>query len=68
MGKEGKFALGKTNIRKWLQQQEPFTLHQHIKRQFRRRRVWVSDIDYQWDADTASMSNYTKVNNGFGFF
>lgn len=66
--KEGKYVLGKAKIRKWLRKQETFTLHQHVRRKFRRRRVIVPYIDSQWNADTASMSIYTKDNDGFGFF
>lgn len=65
--KEGKYVLGRAIIRKWLQKQETLTLHQHVTRTFRRRRVIVPYIDYQWNTDTASMSIYTKDNDGFGF-
>ena len=66
--KEGKYVLGKAKIRKWLQKQETYTLHQHVRRKFKRQRVVVPYMDYQWDVDTASMINYTKENDGYGFF
>ena len=66
--KEGKYVLGRAKIRKWLQKQETYTLHQHVRRKFRRQRVIVPYIDYQWDADTAVMTSYAKDNDGFGFF
>ena len=66
--REGKYVLGRTKILKWLQKQETFTLHQRIRRNFKRQRVIVLNIDYQWDADTASMTVYAKDNDGFGYF
>lgn len=66
--KEGKYVIGKAKIRKWLQKQETYTLHQQVRRRFRRQRVIVPYMDYQWDADTASMTTYTKDNDGYGFF
>ncbi|KAK3083648.1 hypothetical protein FSP39_000775 [Pinctada imbricata] len=66
--KEGKYVLGKAKIRKLLQKQETFTLHQHVRRKFKRHRVVVPYMDYQWNADTASMNIYAKENDGFGFF
>ena len=66
--REGKYVLGRAKIRKWLQKQETFTLHQHVRRKFKRQQVIVPYMDYQWDADTASMTVYAKDNDDFGFF
>ena len=66
--REDKYVLGKAKIRKWLQKQETYTLHKQVRRKFKRQRVVVPYIDYQWDADTASMTSYTKDNDGFGYF
>jgi hypothetical protein len=66
--KDGKYVLGKAKIRKWLQKQETYTLNQYMRRRFKIRRVIVPYMDYQWDADTASMTTYIKDNVGYGFF
>lgn len=66
--KEGKYVLGKSKIRKWLETQETFSLHRQINRKFRRRKVIAPFIDYQWDVDTAVMKSYVKVNDGYGYF
>ena len=66
--KEGKYVLGRAKIRRWLQKQETYTLHQHVRRKFKRQRVIVPYMDYQWDADTAVMTSYSEDNDGFGFF
>lgn len=66
--KEGKYVLGKTKIRKWLETQETFGLHRQVNRKFPRRKVISPYIDYQWDVDTAVLKNYSKENDGYGFF
>ena len=66
--KEGKYVLGRAQIRQWLRKQETFTLHQQVRRNFRRQRVIVPYIDYQWDADTAVLTTHVKENDGYGFF
>ncbi|KAJ8307840.1 hypothetical protein KUTeg_014623 [Tegillarca granosa] len=66
--KEGKYVLGRAKIRKWLEKQEPFTLHRQINRKFRKRKVIVPYTDYQWDADTANMINYNRSNDGYAHF
>lgn len=66
--KEGKYVLGKTKIKKWLDKQETFGLHKQINRKFRRRRVIAPFIDYQWDADTAVMKSFVKDNDGYSYF
>jgi predicted ABC-type exoprotein transport system permease subunit len=45
-----------------------FTLHRHVRRKFKRQWVIVPYVDYQWDADTVSMTVYAKDNEGYGFF
>jgi hypothetical protein len=66
--REGKYVLSRGKIKKWLQKQETFTLHRQINRKFKRTRVVVPEIGYQWDADTAVMSAYSSENDGYGFF
>ena len=66
--KEGKYVLGKTKIRKWLETQETYGLHRQVNRKFRRRRVIVPHINYQWDIYTAVLKSYTKDNDGYGYF
>jgi len=66
--KEGKYVLGKTKIRKWLETQETFGLHRQINRNFRRLKVVVPFIDYPWDADTAVMTSFVKDNQDYRYF
>ena len=66
--KEGKYVLGKTKIRKWLEKQEPYTIHRQVIRKFKRRKTIVPYINYQWEVDTAYMTAFTKDNDGVGYF
>ncbi len=66
--KAGKFVLDRKKIRKWLEKQEPYTVHRKVIRKFSRRKVVVPYIDYQWELDTAYMTNYTDDNDGVGYF
>lgn len=68
MRKDGKYVLGKSKIRKWLETQDTFGLHRQVNRKFRRRRVIAPHINYQWDLDTAVLKSYTKDNDGYGYF
>lgn len=66
--KEGKFAISRKNIQKWIQTQEVYTTNRLIKHKIKRPRVIAPFIDYMWDADTASLKDYSKDNKGYGYF
>lgn len=38
-----------------------------MRRRFKRRRVIVQGIDYQWEADLADVQNLSEYNNGLRF-
>ncbi len=66
--KAGKFVLDRKKIRNWLEKQETYTVHRQVIRKFTRRKVVVPYINYQWEMDTAYMTNYTGDNDGIGYF
>ena len=66
--KEGKFVLGRANIREWLLKQEDYAVHRITRSKFKRRRVVAPFVDYQWDVDTANMTFYRKDNDGYAYF
>lgn len=66
--REGKFVLGRKKIRDWLLKQEDFAVHREEREKFKRRRVVVPEVDYQWDVDTANMEYYEKQNDGYAYF
>ncbi len=65
--KEGKFNIGLYKIRKWLQNQEPYSMQRALQRKFKRNRVIATGIDDQWDADLIDMSKYAKYNDKVHF-
>lgn len=66
--KEGKYVLGKAKIKKWLLKQEPYTVHRQVIRKQKRQQIVVPYIDYQWEADVAYMTSYSKYNDDYGYF
>lgn len=46
---EGKFNVGMSKIKKFLQNQDAYSLQKKVRRKgFKRRRVVVQGLDYQW--------------------
>ena len=52
--KEGKHKISHSQIKKWIQKQESYSLNKGLKRKFQRGRVVVEGIDDQFDIDLAS--------------
>lgn len=65
--KEGRFNIGRKQIKRWLQNQEPYSLQRQARYKFQRRRVIVGGIDAQWDIDLADVTNISKQNDGFKY-
>ena len=66
--KEGKYKIGLNRIKKFLQNQDAYSLQKKVRRRgFKRRRVIVQGIDYQWEADLADVQNLSKDNEGVKF-
>ena len=57
----------KKKVENWLSFQDTYTLHKPVKHKFQRRRVIVSGIDAQWEADLIDVTNLKKANDGFVF-
>jgi len=66
--KEGTFQISLKDIKKWLQSEEIYTTNRIVNRKIKRRKVIAPFIDYMWDADTASLRDYAKDNDGMGYF
>ncbi len=54
-------------VKKWLQNQNTYTLHKPLKRKFKRNRVVVFGVDAQWQSDLVDMSQYSRVNDGYRY-
>jgi hypothetical protein len=54
-------------VRKWLKNQDDYSLQRPARRPRKRARVVVSSIDNQWDADLADMSSLSRFNGGIKY-
>ena len=52
-------------VKKWLHEQDTYTLHKPVQKNFPTRRVWVSGIDDQWQADLVDMIKWKHLNKGY---
>lgn len=64
---EGQFKIGCYRIRKWLQDQEPYSLTRGARRQLRRSRVIVEGLDSMWEMDLMDMASLFKDNDGYKY-
>jgi transposase InsO family protein len=53
-----KSGLTQNEVKHWLESQRTYTLHKPIRHRFNKRRVKVSKIDDQWQADLVDMQAY----------
>ena len=65
--KEGKHEISHSQIKKWIQKQESYSLNKGLKRKFQRGRVVVEGIDDQFDIDLASLIYYAEENDGYKY-
>jgi len=62
-----KSGKSKEEVIKFLNSQDVFTLHKPLRKKFPRRKVYVHDIDQQWQADLVEMIPYHKENDGYRY-
>jgi hypothetical protein len=62
-----KGRYSRTEIKKWLEAQDAFTLHKQRRKQFPRNRFFVTNIDEIWQADINDMRNLKKHNDGYNY-
>ena len=58
---QAKLKIGRHCIRKWLQDQEAYSLTRGARRKYIRSRVIVAGIDSQWDMDLMDMVDIAKL-------
>ncbi|XP_077987482.1 SCAN domain-containing protein 3-like [Glandiceps talaboti] len=54
-------------LKQWLEQQEVYTMHKPAIKKFPYRKVYVSGIDDQWQADIVDMPNDQSKNHGYRY-
>lgn len=65
--KDGRFKIGRDKIKRWVQNQEAYSLTRMARRKFRRSRVIVNGIDSQWDIDLMDMVSLAKQNDNYKY-
>ena len=65
--KQNKHHVTQNQVKKWLQDQDAYSLLQPVKYKFKRQRVITRGIDDMWDIDLADMSNLTDHNENQRF-
>ena len=58
--KEGKFDIGMYRIRKFLHNQESYSLHKPVRRRFKRNHVISAGKDDLWMADLIDMVKFEE--------
>ena len=61
----GLFGLG--YIKKWLNNQDSYSIQRQVRHRFKTPNVRVSGIDEQFQADLADVSNLSKENSGTNY-
>jgi len=62
-----KSGLSSKIVEEWLSHQNVYTLHKPIRHKFQTRRVIVSSIDDQWQADLVDMQKYKTQNKNINY-
>lgn len=59
--------VSQKKTKKWLQQQETYTLHRAARKRYSTRKYYVSNIDEQWQMDLADMNQLQRFNHNFRY-
>ena len=59
--------IGKHKVRKWLLSQDDYSLRRELRHSFRKVRVVVSGIEYQFDMDLSDVSSISDENDGIQY-
>lgn len=65
--REGKYKIGMHKIRKFLQNQDSYSLHKPVRRRFRRNHVISAGIDDLWMCDLIDMVKFASWNDGYKY-
>ncbi len=61
-------AISRSDVKQFLQAQSTYTEHRQVRHKFKTQSVISSSINYQWDADLASMISTASHNKGYKYF
>ena len=64
---EGKYMISLSKVKRWLQNQESFSLHKPLRRSFDHLKVIVGGLNDQYEVDLADMQKLKDKNDGVHF-
>ena len=68
VGKHGRYQLGTSRLRRWLQNQHPYSRNKlHLPKAIERARVIVMGLHDQYDADLADFQHLANANDGMRY-
>jgi hypothetical protein len=56
--------VSKKSAKDFLQTQDTYTRNKNVRHKFRRRKIVVPSIDYLWQADLITVTNFSRKNKG----
>jgi transposase InsO family protein len=62
--RDDKYKFTKTEIQKWLNSQDAYSLQKSIRYKFQRSRIGTAGIDDMWDMDLAEFQQISPANDG----
>ena len=54
-------------VKEFLNQQDVYTLHKPVRKNFKTEKVYIHEIDEQWQSDLVEMISYTDENKGYKY-
>ena len=63
--KTDRYVISKYNIRKWLQNQETYSLQRPLRKHVQRNKILVSGIDDRLSADLMDMVKFAELNEDY---
>ena len=68
MLKAKNYKVSLYQVKKWLQDQDSYSLHRPNRTKFKRQKVIADGLDALWDTDLAGVGNLAKFNDSIRFF
>lgn len=65
--KDNNIKVSKQELKKWMLDQEEYTLHKPLRKKFPRNKTMVYGIDNTWQADLIDMQKLSKENDGYKY-
>ena len=62
-----KSHLERNKVKKWLNEEWPYSLHKPVRRNFPRRKYVSRGMNHQWQADLVEMQKYSRENQGYRY-